>query len=75
MNITGARNVFAVELRKRAEPLDPQQRAALGGMLDELRIFALEASNESLRRNKYVMFAYWRVVAVYAGHFRRACRP
>jgi len=43
-------------------------------MLSALREFALQNAEESRRRHKWMMHAYWRTVAVYSGHFLRAVR-
>lgn len=65
------RRLFEYEVRAAASDLDAAQRVALVRMLRGLRAIALSNAEESRRRNKWMMLAYWRVVAVYAGHFAR----
>lgn len=54
--------------------LEPECRAALAGVLLELRAEAQAKADESWRRHKAPMAAYWKAVAVYAGHIARATR-
>lgn len=69
--ISDARRLFEHEVRSAAAELDDAQRAAVVRMLRGLRAIALSNAEESERRNKWMMLAYWRVVGVYAGHFAR----
>ena len=54
--------------------LPPSAREALAGALVDLRRDARNRAELQWRRNKAPMAFYWRVVAVYAGHFARAVR-
>lgn len=74
MSVHAGRLLLEAKLRERGAGLEPDARAAMVGMLMDLRQFAIGASHESLKKSKYVMFAYWRVVAVYAGQFARVLR-
>lgn len=49
-------------------------RADLRALLVELRDHAKAKGEESLRKNKYMMFAYWKVAAVYINHIARALK-
>ena len=69
--IARARQQLQDRLRAEVADLPRDSRLALAGMLFSLRTFALMNADESRRRSKWMMFAYWKVVAVYAGHFRR----
>lgn len=69
-----ARMRFEASVQRRAAALSPEARIALAGMLDDLATLALTNAEESLRRSKWMMHAYWRVVTVYARHFRRLTR-
>lgn len=72
--IRGNRSAFEAAVLERAEQLAPQARLALADMLEALRTEALRNAAASHRKAKWMQFAYWRVVAVYAGHFRRLTR-
>lgn len=52
--------------------LPADARQALRSLVLNVRDQARAKGDESLRQNKYMMFAYWRVVGVYAGHIARA---
>jgi hypothetical protein len=47
-------------------------RAELRLVLLDLRAEAKIEGDRAWRRSKYMMAAYWKVVAVYAGHIARA---
>lgn len=70
-SIAHTRAAFNAEVRAAACSMDREQRAGLVRMLRSLRVSALAFAEESGRRRKWMMLAYWRVVAVYAGHFAR----
>ncbi len=63
---------FREELRVACRVLSPESRQVLSQMLGSLRSLAEEAASESGRKGKWMMFAYWKTVGVYAGHFGRA---
>ncbi len=52
----------------------PAQRAALAGLLRELRADADRQAENAWRRRKGPMAAYWRAVATYARHTAHALR-
>ena len=54
--------------------LDPDVRTMLRTVLAELADDARDRGDESWRRHKAPMAAYWKAVAVYAGHLARALR-
>lgn len=74
MTVTESRQRFEADARAAVRDLDVAQRGALVAMLNALRAAALRQAAESQRKNKWMMVAYWRVVAVYAGHFARLTR-
>lgn len=51
--------------------LDHQSKAALRGVLLELRADAQVRAEQCWRKHKAPMAAYWKAVAVYAGHIAR----
>jgi hypothetical protein len=57
------------------QQLTPECRQALAGVLLEVRREAHAKAELSWRQRKAPMAAYWRAVAVYAGHIARATRP
>lgn len=69
--IREAHRLFEYEVVEAARELDEAQRKAFVRMLRGLRATAITKGYESQRKNKWMMLAYWRVVAVYAGHFAR----
>ena len=54
--------------------LDPEVRAGLRAILIDLAHDARGRGDESWRRHKAPMAAYWKAVAVYAGHLARVLR-
>ncbi len=54
--------------------LDPDVRATLRTILIDLAGDARCRAEESWRRHKAPMAAYWKAVAVYAGHLARVLR-
>ena len=54
--------------------LDPDAKAGLRALLLDLRADAHARADESWRRHKAPMAAYWKAVAVYAGHTARVLR-
>lgn len=58
----------------RLQALPPATRTPLRDLLRDLSADARRRANESWRRNKAPMAAYWKAVAVYAGHAARALR-
>lgn len=72
--IARERRLFEHHVRERARRLPPEARGALLGMLRDLVVLAQENAAESHGRSKWMMFAYWKVVAVYGRHFARIIR-
>jgi hypothetical protein len=64
--------VLAIPQFQRLMDLPPETREALAAFLYGIAEAARIKGNESWRRNKAWMAAYWRVVAVYARHTARA---
>lgn len=60
---------------RRISGLPREARQALYDLLTELAAVARGRADESWRRHKAPMAAYWKAVSVYAGHARRLCRP
>lgn len=73
---TDERNpVLALPAVAAAVELPPESRAALAAILLDIRRDAHGRAERSWRQRKGPMAAYWRAVAVYAGHIARAIRP
>lgn len=54
--------------------LPPEAKAALRALLLEVRKDAQARAEKCWRKHKAPMAAYWKAVAVYAGHTSRICR-
>lgn len=54
--------------------LDPASRAAMRGLLREIAVDARGRAEKCWRTHKAPMAAYWKAVAVYAGHTARALK-
>ncbi|WP_267381538.1 MULTISPECIES: hypothetical protein [unclassified Sphingomonas] len=54
--------------------LDPHTRELLRGVLLDLAMDARTRAEDSWRRHKAPMAAYWKAVSVYAGHLARVLR-
>ena len=54
--------------------LPPASRSALRAVLRDLQLDARARGEQSWRRHKGPMAAYWKAVSVYAGHIGRALR-
>ncbi|MDX0275719.1 hypothetical protein GOC21_17515 [Sinorhizobium meliloti] len=67
--------VLALPASKRLAALSPEARKALAEVLKELSIDARARAQESWRRNKGPMAAYWKAVGAYATHLYRVTRP
>lgn len=66
--------LLALPSMAKLQALDPASREALRGLLMELRADAHRQAERSWRKHKGPMAAYWKAVAVYAGHIARALR-
>lgn len=65
------RRSFEREVREAARSLTGDSRAALIDMLSALSESAERRASRSRDAKKWMMFGYWKVVGVYARHFRR----
>jgi hypothetical protein len=74
MLIAANRQEYERQIRTAFARLDADQRRGLRDALTVLVDMALANADESRRRNKHMMYAYWRCVAVYAKSFSRALR-
>jgi hypothetical protein len=54
--------------------LPPDARAALRAVLLDIRADSRARADDSWRRSKAPMAAYWKAVSVYAGHIARTLR-
>ncbi len=59
----------------RLADLSPDARSALRSLLLDIRQDAQARAEKSWRSHKAPMAAYWKAVAVYAGHIARLLRP
>jgi hypothetical protein len=66
--------ILALPGTARLLQLDPDTRALLRAMLIDLAADARMRAEESWRRHKAPMAAYWKAVSVYAGHLARVLR-
>lgn len=66
--------VLGLPSAQRLVELSPRERAALAAVLMDIRAEARVKADESWRRSKGPMAAYWKAVATYAGHIARATR-
>jgi hypothetical protein len=66
--------VLALPAVEQLRSLPPAAREQLRAVLMDLRADAQARAEQSWRRHKGPMAAYWRAVGVYAGHIARAIR-
>jgi hypothetical protein len=66
--------LLALPAAQRVMALPPETRAALRGLLLEIRADAQVRAAECWRKHKAPMACYWKAVAVYAGHAARLAR-
>lgn len=59
----------------RIKDLDPAARKLLADILGDIAKDARGRAQESWRKNKAPMAAYWKAVSTYSGHIKRAVRP
>lgn len=64
--------VLALPSARRLSALPPEAAAALRAILIDIRVDASVRAQESWRKHKAPMAAYWKAVAVYAGHIARS---
>lgn len=64
--------ILALPASDRLRTIDPETRSIIHGILLELQADARGRAEESWRRHKAPMAAYWKAVSVYAGHIARA---
>ncbi len=67
--------VLALPAARHLAALPPDARAVLAAVLDDIRQDAANRAETCWRRHKAPMAAYWKAVAVYARHIRRAIPP
>lgn len=74
-NLATVRNpVLALPGVKRLQALPPFAREGIREVLLDIRRDAHERAEKCWRKHKAPMAAYWKAVAVYAGHLARALR-
>lgn len=66
--------ILALPACRRLLALDPETRAVVADILRDLATEADQLAEESWRRRKGPMAAYWRAVCTYAKHLSRAVR-
>lgn len=66
--------ILALPAAARLAALSPSVRAELRTLLLDLRRDAQTKADDCWRRHKAPMAAYWKAVAVYAGHIARVLR-
>ena len=64
--------VLRLESTAKLQQLSAEARAALASVLREIGLDAAIRAEESWRRNKGPMAAYWKAVGVYARHIARS---
>ena len=64
--------ILALPAMRALRSLPDKMRRPLADLLGELAVDARERAEDSWRRHKAPMAAYWKAVSVYAGHIRRA---
>lgn len=66
--------ILKLDAAQRLQRLGPLARAELRGVLLDLRADAHRQGDYCWHKRKYSSAAYWKVVAVYAGHIARVLR-
>ena len=66
--------VLALPSAQRLQELTPRERERVAAVLMDIRSEARVKAEDSWRRSKGPMAAYWKAVATYAGHIARATR-
>lgn len=66
--------LLALPSAQRLAQLDQETKEALAGLLTELAKDARARADKAWRTHKPPMAAYWKSIAVYATHTRRALR-
>jgi hypothetical protein len=66
--------VLVLPAARRLQKMPPLFREQLRELLLELRQDARERADECWRKHKAPMAAYWKAVAVYAGHIAKILR-
>lgn len=74
IRITVRNPLLALPSMKTIQQLPPESRAAMGSLLRDVARDARERAEKCWRTHKAPMAAYWKAVAVYAGHTARALR-
>lgn len=66
--------VLALPVAARLQALPPAQREALRAFCLDLATDARSRAQESWRKNKGPMAAYWKAVGAYAGHLAKVLK-
>lgn len=66
--------VLALPSIAKLRELPEEAQLALRNILEELRLDAAKRAEQSWKRHKAPMAAYWKAVSVYARHIRRAIK-
>lgn len=66
--------ILALESGQRLGRLGPLAREELRGVLLDIKADAQKRADQCWRKHKAPMAAYWKAVAVYAGHIARALK-
>lgn len=66
--------VLALPATQRLLDLPPDAREVVRGLLTDLAIDARLRAQESWRKNKGPMAAYWKAVGAYANHFAKVAK-
>jgi hypothetical protein len=72
--VTVRNPLLALEAAQRVATLPPEARAALRALLREIAQDARQRAEKCWKTHKAPMAAYWKAVAVYAGHAARIAR-
>lgn len=64
--------ILALPAFQEVKALDLPVRQVLRRLILDLRDQMKAKADESLRKHKYMMYAYWKCGGVYAGHIARA---
>lgn len=75
-NLAVVRNpVLQLPAAQQIKNLPPVARAAFSALMRDISADARVRAETCWRKHKAPMAAYWKAVAVYAGHAARAARP
>ena len=66
--------LLAIPAMQELYALDAESRAAIRAVLLNIRLYAQDRAEHCWRKGKPPMAAYWKTIAVFAGHIARAIR-